>query len=164
MLKQIEDYPNYVVDENGNVFREKTMKKLRESYSNGYSYVTLSNKGHTKRCRVHRLVAKAFIPNPDDLPCINHKDENKTNNNINNLEWCTYYYNNFYGKVPPIIKATEARKTPIIQYTIDGEKVAEYESTHDAMRKTGFFQTNISSCCVGKRKTAYGYVWKHKYA
>lgn len=164
MLKRVDDFPNYLIDEDGNVFREKTMRKLKPSYSKGYSYVALCRNHEVKRCRVHRLVAKAYIPNPDGLPCINHKDENKKNNNVNNLEWCTWRYNNTYGKNSPVAKASEARRVPIVQFTKDGKKIAEYESSYEAMRQTGFCQQNISSCCVGKRKSANGYVWKHKYA
>ena len=161
-MKRREDFPDYLIDENGNVFREKTMRKLKQTLSKGYSYVELYKDKQPKRCRVHRLVAKAYIPNPDCLPCINHKDEIKTNNNVGNLEWCTYQYNNTYGKVPPVVKAVEARKITVIQISKDGEIIAEYESSHEAMRQTGFRQQNISSCCVGKRKTAYGYIWRHK--
>lgn len=161
-MKRIEEFPNYLIDEDGNVYREKTMRKLKQTHSKGYSYVSLYYNKQEKRCRVHRLVAKAYIPNPDGLPCINHKDEDKSNNNVDNLEWCTYYYNNFYGENPPTIVATEARKIPVVQYTLDGKFVAEYESSHEAMRQTGFKQTNISSCCVGKLKTAYGFIWRHK--
>lgn len=65
----------------------------------GYFYVSLSNMDRGRTFTVHRLVAKAFIPNPEDLPCVNHKDEDKFNNNVNNLEWCTSLYNNTYNDV-----------------------------------------------------------------
>lgn len=161
-MERLKDFPNYLIDENGNVFREKTMRKIKPSYSNGYVYVQLWNHGKMKRCRVHRLVAKTYLPNPNGLPCINHKDENKANNNIDNLEWCTYQYNNNYGEISPIMKMQEARKRALVQMTLDGKIVAEYESSHEAKRATGINQSNISQCCLGKRHTARGYRWQFK--
>lgn len=73
------------------------IKLLKLENFKGYKRVVLSKNGKTKRYFVHRLVAMTFIPNPDDLPIVNHKDENKTNNNVNNLEWCTHEYNVNYG-------------------------------------------------------------------
>lgn len=161
-MERIQDFPNYLIDENGNVYREKSMRKLKQTYSQGYAYVQLHNHGVTKRCRVHRLVAKAFIPNPNDFPCVNHKDEIKTNNNVNNLEWCTYQYNNNYGEISPVTRMIEARKRALIQMTLDGVMIAEFESSHDAKRKTGINQAHISECCLGKRHTASGYRWMFK--
>lgn len=162
-MKQIPDYPNYYIDENGNILNIKRNRYIKlQTQKDGYVCASLCKNGVIKRCRVHRLVAQAYIPNPNNYPCINHKDENKSNNNVNNLEWCTYAYNNSYGNSQPTIKAIEARKIPVIQMGLNGEIIAEYESSCDAMRKTGFNQTNISSCCVGKIHTAYGYIWKHK--
>lgn len=77
----------------------KTHIMCQVNGSRGYKYVTLSNLDRGKTFAVHRLVAKAFIENPENLPCVNHKDENKANNNVNNLEWCTSLYNNTYNDV-----------------------------------------------------------------
>ena len=85
----------YKVDENGNVFSVRNNKFLkRMTFPSGYEYVHLCNgKGKTKLFRVHRLVAETFIPNPNNLPCVNHKDGNKLNNSVKNLEWCTHSEN-----------------------------------------------------------------------
>lgn len=163
-MMNIAGFENYAVDENGNVFNTRKNKVLsQQQEKNGYMSVALFSKGKVKRKKVHRLVAEAFLPNPDNLPQVNHKDENKRNNNVKNLEWCTAQYNNHYGKNQPTIHAINARKKAVCQYTIDGDLVAVYESCCEAQRKTGIWQQNISSCCVQRKhfKTAGGFVWKY---
>jgi hypothetical protein len=114
--------------------------------------------------KIHRLVAKAFIPNPHNLPCVNHKDENKLNNNVNNLEWCDHAYNNSYGNNAPLKKMAEAVRKKVVMYDTDGNLIAEFDSATEAQRKTGIKQSNISKCCLGRKyfRTAGGYVWKFK--
>lgn len=115
-MKQIEQYPNYAVDENGNVFSVKTGKPIKQfDCGTGYFRVGLSRNGKEKHFLVHRLVAEAFIPNPERLPLVNHKDENKKNNCVSNLEWCTYEYNANYGT------AIERRKRTRNQYESQAE-------------------------------------------
>lgn len=137
---------------------------------NGYMEVRLRRSKIYKPKLVHRLVAEVFISNTEGLPQVNHKDENKRNNCVENLEWCTQAYNNLYGEGHKSrcknakngsIKAT-ARA--VLQYSLDGEFVAEYFSAMEAGRVTGFRQSGISECCNGKQKTAYGYIWKYKEA
>lgn len=97
--RDIKDYENYEVSNLGRV-RNKNGKILKQQLRHGYYDVGLYNEHHQnqpKLLKVHRLVAQAFIPNLNNYPCINHKDENKLNNNIDNLEWCTYSYNCSYG-------------------------------------------------------------------
>lgn len=103
-----------------------------------------------KRFLIHRLVAKAFIPNPDNLPCVNHKDENPTNNHVDNLEWCTQLYNVNYGN--GIIK----RCKKVYQYTLDGELVKEWDSAMECSRN-GFKREHIIYCCRG------GFIRKGKW-
>lgn len=95
--KQIENFPNYSISNTGIVMNTKKNKQMTIYTRKGYSIVKLSINNKAKEMKVHRLVANAFIPNPNNFPCVNHKDENKSNNNIDNLEWCTYEYNNSYG-------------------------------------------------------------------
>ena len=97
MTKTIRDYPNYSVNSLGEVFNNKTGRKLKQSVNKGYCIVYLYNKNGRKSFLVHRLVAKAFIPNESNFPEVNHKDENPQNNRVENLEWCTSKYNNNYG-------------------------------------------------------------------
>ena len=131
----------------------------------GYIQVQLWKNGEKKNLLVHRLVAQTFIPNLDNLPQVNHIDENPSNNKVENLEWCDAKYNNNYGtRIKRISeKMTNGKLSkPVLQYTKSGEFVKEWKSAPDVQRTIGYFHNNISNCCNGKLKSAYGYVWKYK--
>ena len=97
-LKDIKDYEGlYAITRDGRVWSYKSKKFLKHGLVKGYHRVCLCKEGKCKNFRVHRLVAQTFIPNPEGLPEVNHKDEDKSNNNVNNLEWCSYEYNINYG-------------------------------------------------------------------
>ena len=99
MMKQIYNYDNYMIDENGNIFNKTTNKYLKGSIGeNGYKYYRLSQDNHKKMYYAHRLVAEHFLNNPNNFPVVNHIDGNKLNNNINNLEWVTYSENTKHWK------------------------------------------------------------------
>lgn len=124
----------------------------------GYYHVVLNNSDKGKTFKVHRLVAIAFLENKDNLPQVNHKDENKKNNCVDNLEWCTAKYNSNYG--------TKAKRAAMVQskrvaQMKNDETIEIYESLHDVTRKTGINFKNVCSVCNGLRKTAGGYVWKY---
>lgn len=121
----------------------------------GYMAVNLSRKSY----KVHRLVAAAFINNPSGYPCVNHKDENKTNNHVENLEWCSYRYNNNYGTRNQRISDNAGRT--IIQYTLDGDKVREWSSASKAAKTYGVKRTTITGCCAGRQHTSCGYIWRY---
>lgn len=131
----------------------------------GYLRVDLSKKGRGNLSFVHRLVAETFLDNPDNLPCVNHRDENPLNNRVENLEWCTHLYNMNYGtrneRIGISNKNGKLSKT-VYQYTLDGEFVREWESTSEIQRQTGWWNGNISNCCLGRTKTAYGFRWSYK--
>ena len=137
------------------IYKGKILNQNKH-YKNDYMSVILSNNGKYKRFLVHRLVASAFIPNNDNLPCINHKDENKTNNKVENLEWCTHKYNNNYGK------NTKKLCKFVIQYDLDNNFIKEYYSANEASRQTGINTSNICKCCRGERKKTKGFIFKYK--
>lgn len=133
----------------------------------GYLCVSLCKNGKYKHCKVHRLVAIAFIPNPDNLPCINHIDECKNNNIETNLEWCDAAYNTNYGtgverRAKKLTNRPDCSKR-VYQYTKSGAFVRSYASTHEAARQSGIKQSDISRCCLNKPKhhTAGGYIWRY---
>ena len=112
MIEKVNGYPHYSVNEEGQVFNNKTGRKLKQSIKKGYCMVYLYNENGRKSFLVHRLVASAFIPNSDNLPEVNHKDENPLNNNVNNLEWCTSLYNSNYGTHNAKIKKRMQENNP----------------------------------------------------
>lgn len=142
----------------GHYARSEKMK--RQGHNNkGYYVVDLYADNKRRTFLVHRLVAEAFIPNPDNLPCVNHKDENKRNNNIDNLEWCTHEYNMAYGTRGK--KIAEKNGKPVVQLGLNGKELGRFGSALEAQRATGISNANINECCRNKRKTAGGYIWQY---
>ena len=121
----------------------------------GYLYVYLTNNGEKTKHYVHRLVAEAFIPNPDNLPQVNHKSEVKTENFVENLEWCDGKYNSNYGT--RIERHRELVSKPVIQTTLDGKFVRKFASATEAEKECGYDSAYISQACHGHRPSAYGY-------
>lgn len=131
-------------------------------YPNGYLFVNLHTSQKAFDFLVHRAVAITFIPNPNKYPNINHKDENKENNSINNLEWCTQKYNLNYGNCKEKQKESKIQRgyiKTIYQYSLDGNLIASYESCSEATRKTGI--NNLSAACLGKYTQAGGFLWSY---
>lgn len=140
-------------------YRKPKEHILKPSISNtGYCQVTLYKDTKRKKFLVHRLVAFAFVPNPNDYPHINHKDENKLNNSAENLEWCTALYNNRYGTAK--IRSIETRRKPVEQLTLDGTSIAKYYSIKVASDLLGFDRTRIQKCC-NNGGVGYGYYWRY---
>ena len=183
------------VNDNGRIYDKPIRGKIlkQTNHSEGYKTVALTKNGETKQEYVHRIVAAAFIPNPDNLPAVNHKDEDKTNNFVDNLEWCTTSYNNTYGtktkrqaekvKGKPhseehkgkisssLIKYYETHisackgmksphRKPVAQLDKAGNEIKHYSSITEATNGDISRVRNITAVCNGKRKTAYGFVWK----
>lgn len=126
--------------------------------NNGYCQVTLYNNTRKKKFLVHRLVAEAFIPNPNNYPHINHKDENPSNNAVDNLEWCTARYNNLYGTAR--IRQVETVSRPIEQLTLSGKVIAVYRSTRIASELLGINRGTLKSAII-KGSQCNGYLWKY---
>lgn len=143
---------------NGVHFKEKIKKNVQ--INTGYYDVLLYKNAKSKHFKIHRLVAQAFIPNPDNLPCVNHKDENKLNNNVNNLEWCTKLYNNIYGTKIEKQKIKLGKK--VIQYDLRMNKIAEYNCITDASKKTNNSEKYIRNCCYNRIKVYKNFIWKFK--
>ena len=138
--------------------KERIMKNIRNK--DGYLSVGLRKNREQKLYLVHRLVAQTFIPNPDNLPEVNHKDEDKINNKVSNLEWCDRKYNQNYGT--GIQRMAEKKSKSVLQYTKSGEFVKEWKSGMDVQRNINYSRSDISLCCNGKLKSANGFVWKFK--
>ena len=125
-MKDIKGYEGlYGITSCGKVWSYYSKKFLKpKDNGNGYLQVILYKDKEKKSCYVHRLVADAYIPNTENLPQINHRDENKTNNCLQNLEWCDAKYNINYGTC--ITKSSNSRKKPILQYDLDGNFIREW--------------------------------------
>lgn len=143
------------------------------NYGNGYSLINnvqlkgvnngngyLRVKLNERLFYIHRLVAMAFIPNPKGCKEINHKDENKLNNNADNLEWCSHKYNMKFGTRNK--RAIDNTKKAIIQYTMNNKFVCIHNSIVEAAQKMCISKGNIVSVLKGNRKSAGGYKWKYK--
>ena len=163
--RDIVGYENYQVSNMGRVkslnYNHTKQEKILSQFLNnriGYLQVVLYKEGKMKTFRVHRLVANAFIENPNNYPMINHKDEDKTNNCVDNLEWCTNSYNQKYGNCPK--KIAEKLSKLVYQYTKDRTLIAIWQSTMECSRQ-GFDGGHIAACCRGERKTHKGYIWSY---
>lgn len=179
--KDIDGYEGiYQVSNLGNVRSLNWGKRgiVRNLYlkkqNRGYLHVELAKNGKRKAFTVHRLVANAFLENPNGYPIINHKDENKQNNNVENLEWCSLTYNVRYsmdrhsgekgycggsGRKKGTFGAYK-HKSPVLQIGKDGDAIKTWDSVSFLERETGWRASSIVECCNGKRHTAYGYIWR----
>ena len=140
---------------------------LKQYIRCGYYIVSLWKNGKGKSYSVHRLVAEAFLEIPEELRHlegtrylqVNHKDEDKNNNNVDNLEWCDAKYNTNFGTC--IERRSKKKSKPVLQYNLDGTFVREWPSTMECERN-GYNNTCISKCCLGNLKTYRGFIWKYK--
>lgn len=138
-------------------FPERLLKPTANSV--GYLQVYLCKDGKPKWYRVHRLVAQVFLPNPDNLPEVNHKDENQHNNRLENLEWCTHKENCNYGRRKV---ANQDKTKKVAKYDLDGNLLAVYKSLSEAWRTHNVPKGGgIGNCCRGEQKQAYGYKWQY---
>lgn len=177
MIKEINGYPGYYASDTGEVWSVKrgTLHRLTPTLNRkGYERVKLSVGGVSKTISVHQIIARTFIPNPDNKPQVNHKDENKRNNNVTNLEWCTCLENVRYGtgiarsansrkgiKVDNT-KTANSHKIPILQLDKNGQVLKSWSSATDAGNELNLSSSHITSCCRGVRRTCGGYMWRYQ--
>lgn len=164
----------YQVSNKGNIvslnYNRTRKRRLRipRIGKGGYLYINLHKSGVTKTMKIHRIVAMTFIPNPKNLPQINHKDENKLNNNAENLEWCDSSYNNKYGSRPRKVLDAHKRngsskaERAVVKLDRHGTIVAEFVSISEAARQSCVSRSCIRDCVLGRQHTCVGYFWKYK--
>lgn len=154
---------DYLVSNTGKIYSLNSKKILKGGkFPNGYLFCTFGRK--SKNELIHRIVAETFIPNPHNLPCVDHINGNRQDNRVENLRWCTHKENsNFEIAKDRMIKA-QSSKRKVYQYTLDGTLVEIYDSIGDAARKNNYLVSNIWSCCshYGRIKTYKGYKWSYK--
>ena len=149
-MKDIKGYEGrYAITSCGKVWSYINEKFLKPGTDkDGYLYVNLYKDGMYKYYKIHRLVAEAYLPNPENLSDVDHIDNDKTHNYLNNLQWITHRDN-----------VRKGRNKPILQFTLDGEFVREWECAADVGKEV---RRNINNCLRGEQKTAYGYKWFYK--
>ena len=179
--KEIKGYPNYQVSNMGRIKRlstgyyRRTEKILKpQLQNNGYLHIKLSQKDKTKCILVHRLVAQVFIPNPNNLPQVNHINEDKTDNRVENLEWCDRKYNINYGNgISKRVKTNKENGTykkigeinyknfskSILQFSKDNSFIRRWDCIMDVQRELGYDNRQICSCLKNRQKTAKGFKW-----
>lgn len=153
----------YTVDSNGNIWNDKTWTRLfQDKNKYGYNYVKLKgHDGEVKNCRVHRVVAIAFLENPNNYTDVNHKNENKRDNRVENLEWCDRKYNSRYGTARKRLSlhrrnSPKVKRKPVIRL-FD----YKYFDSMDETKYYGCSPTHVRECCNGTRKTHKGSRWRY---
>lgn len=158
---KIEGFENYEVSNLGKVRNIKSGIMLKPWITkDGYLRHGLYENNKKKNLFLHKIIATAFIDNPEEKPCVNHIDENKLNNDLSNLEWCTVRENNIHGT--RIKRAAEKCSKKVIQLDLNDNVLNEFESMEQAEQKTGIDASSICRCCNGKRKSAGGFKWRKK--
>ena len=168
----------YLVSNTGFIYSKISNKVLKPNkMNNGYLSVELFKDGKSKRLLIHRIVAEAFIDNPESLPIVNHKDEDKTNNSVDNLEWCTQKYNANYGNAlekkkrnrtvsdavkNSLLLGSKSRQIPLLQFTKSGEFLKRFNSAVEAGRLLKINASHIGENCKKIRKSAGGFCWQYE--
>lgn len=165
---RVRSVAHFITKTNGVVYPIKSRFIHVTTFPKGYYGVMLYKDKKHKHAYIHRLVAETFIPNPNNFETVNHKDENKTNNHVSNLEWCSSDYNIHYGSGINRMRETQRKNNlggkPVLQYTLDGKFVKEYQSVGAAARHLGTRPNYIFKCCheYSDYSQVKGYQWKFK--
>lgn len=141
----------------GRFYKERILKICTDKY--GYLQVVLYKNGKSKTFKIHKLVANQFIPNPLKLTSINHIDENKLNNNVCNLEWCTTKYNNNYNNRQ--LKIAEKRKKKVAKYDKYNNIISIYNSVTEAANSIKGYKGYIIKCCKGSQEFYKNFKWRY---
>jgi len=171
-IGRVKSVERWVYSGKGNTTKRLNPESIKaQAINQGYPVVTIWKNNKIKMMKIHRLVCQAFVLNPDNKSCVNHIDEIKTHNYVENLEWCTHSENHkhayknglmvgyFQGK----FGKDNVKSMPVLQIDQEsGVVIGEYSAIMDAHRDTGISQSNISSVCNGKRRIAGGFKWKFK--
>ena len=166
--KEISEFPNFEISINADIRNIRT-KKLRKISigKRGYPVCSFCKKGKLYLRTLHTLFAKAFIPNPNNLPQINHIDGNKNNCSIENLEWCTAKQNNIHARNTGLHKSDGDKA--VLQYDLEGNLIKEFKSASEASRILKISRSNICNVCNHRKnqkgyeyKTYKNYIWKWK--
>lgn len=163
-LGRVKSIERTVIDKNNNIKYIKEHIMSSSNNGNGYLSVMLYKDNKGVRKLIHRLVAQAFIPNPQNLPEVNHIDENRGNNVVTNLEWIDYLTNRTYGTRLERLSASNTIHAPVVQYDLDFNYIAEYKNAIQAAKALGFDKRGsaIYECANKKANIAYGYIWRYK--
>jgi hypothetical protein len=157
-MRPIPEYENYYATRKGKIYSQYSKKYLKKTLLGSYDSVCLYKNGTGKTLTVHRLVATVYLPKPNNLPYVNHKDGNKRNNRVDNLEWSTSIDNASHARQ---IGSMKPQKRAVYQMEMDGTIVAEFESIKEASLQTGIHNRSINPVCKGKRHQAGGYRWRY---
>lgn len=150
----------YMVSNLGRIFSCRKNKVMKQSANTkGYLQCGLMQNGKQLTQRVHRIVAMAFLPNPYNYPQVNHKDENKTNNRADNLEWCSEDYNRHYGET--VERAAKGHQKKIDQYDLEGKYIKTWDGINIASDTLGLSRSHITDCCKGRLVKTGGYMWEY---
>jgi len=158
-LGRVRSVERTVIHKDGKIARYKERILKQCASKKGYMRVYPTVNGKKYNFQVHRLVAEAFVPNPENKQQVNHKDGNKKNNRADNLEWVTNDENELHANINGL-RAEQHTPRKVAQYTLDGKLVAVYRSTYQASKATGIKDSRIGDVCHGSRHTCYGFIFK----
>lgn len=164
---QIANYPEYYVTDSGDIYSRKNyhnptgriIKLKPTQLSTGYLRIDLCKNNKVYQKSIHRLVAEAFIPNPENKPQVNHINGIKTDNRVENLEFCTASENMQHAHKTLGINSKLGKRIKQVLQISNEQIIGKFNGTHEAARKTGIRQQLINNCCNNKQKTAGGYKW-----